>query len=47
MPSVYQLKPRFLTLLAPLTARLAHRGQLRRVAKEDGVGLLIGRLPPF
>ena len=26
MPSVYQLKPRFLALLAPLTARLAHRG---------------------
>ncbi len=26
MPSVYQLKPRFLALLAPLTARLADRG---------------------
>jgi len=26
MPSVYQLKPRFLALLAPLTARLAKRG---------------------
>lgn len=26
MPSVYQLKPRFLALLAPLTARLAHLG---------------------
>ena len=26
MPSVYQLKPRFLALLQPLTANLAARG---------------------